>query len=168
MLYIIQHKVIVTESKEGHSSESYWTALCCSAVYYVVEGSYYFWEKISKGPQTKMLRVYTGSVNDLISQKYKWLFLSLDKILKCGPPNENYWAVLSCETVYLIVHGGRILRTFCEIGNLEEYRHKINKQEEKVNNTLYLFFLEGACVPLSTFPSPHAGILEKWERKTLE
>ena len=31
---------------------------------------------------------------------------SVDEILKCDHSNENYWAVLSCGTVYYAVQGG--------------------------------------------------------------
>ena len=33
-------------------------------------------------------------------------FESVDKILKCDPSYESYWAVLSCGTVYYAVQGG--------------------------------------------------------------
>ena len=33
-------------------------------------------------------------------------FESVDEIIDCGHSNENYWAVLSCGTVYYAVQGG--------------------------------------------------------------
>ena len=44
----------------------------------------------------------------LFNTLYKMVltFRSADEILWCDHPNESYWAVLSCVTVYYAVQGG--------------------------------------------------------------
>ena len=112
---------------------------------------------------------------------------SVDEILKCDHSNESYWAVRSCGAVYYAVQGysnwvcgwNAKVWPFKSILYMvvENYEHFVKfaiwksiarSSRRQIWITPYLFFLEAACVLLSTFPSPHAGILEKWGRKTLE
>ena len=42
----------------------------------------------------------------IMAYKVILTFMSVDETLVCDRSNENYWAVLSCGTVYYDVQGG--------------------------------------------------------------
>ena len=49
---------------------------------------------------------YLNVIHFVTLHKVVLTFESVDEVLRCDHSNENYWAVLSCGTVYYAVQGG--------------------------------------------------------------
>ena len=79
--------------------------------------------------QMKATEQYFPVVLFIMLYKGVLTFESLDEILKRDHSNKNYWAVLSCCTVYNAVPGG---------SNYEGW-HLIQDYREKKKLNLYLF-----------------------------
>ena len=60
--------------------------------------------------QMKATEQYFPVVLFIMLYKVVLTFDSVDEILWCDHPNERYWAVLSCGTVYYAVQGGSNFR----------------------------------------------------------
>ena len=56
--------------------------------------------------QMKATEQYFPVVLLIMLHKVVLTFESVDEILWCDHPNESYWAVVSCGTVYYAVQGG--------------------------------------------------------------
>ena len=56
--------------------------------------------------EMKAIEQYFHVVLFIMLYKVVLTFKSVDKTLVCDHSNENYWAVLSCGTVYYAVQGG--------------------------------------------------------------
>jgi len=54
----------------------------------------------------KTIEQYFHVVLFIMLYKVVLIFKSVDETLVCDHSNENYWAVLSCGTVYYAVQGG--------------------------------------------------------------
>ena len=62
--------------------------------------------------QMKAIEQYFHVVLFILLYKVVLTFKSVDETLVCDHPNESYWAVLSCGTVYYALQGGSIFQ-FC-------------------------------------------------------
>jgi len=90
-----------------HSNESYWTIFSRDTVYYDVPGDSNFWvggRILSVTIQMKGTERYFPVVLFVMTYQVVLTFETMEEILKCDHSNKNYWAILSCKTVYYVVY----------------------------------------------------------------
>ena len=84
------------------SSTFLWCCLLCYAKWFLPLSLSKF---LSVTIKIKATEQYSPVVLFIMMYKVVLTFKSVDEILKCGHPDESYWAVFSCGTVYYTAHG---------------------------------------------------------------
>ena len=74
--------------------------------YLHVNESLVWGHSVHSGKQMIVIEQYFHVVLFIMLYKVVLTWKFVDETLVCGHSNENYWAVLSCGTVYYAVQGG--------------------------------------------------------------